>query len=49
MVNKTFFLINGAEIFLKNRIPVLLKKKKNLSFFFLLVDAMPIKKKADID
>lgn len=27
MVNKTFFLINGAEIFLKNRILLLWKKK----------------------
>lgn len=31
MVNKTFFLINGAEIFLKNRILLLWKK---LVFFF---------------
>lgn len=46
MVNKTFFLINGAEIFLKNRI---LLWKKNLSFFFSPVDAILMKEKADID
>lgn len=43
MVNKTFFLINGAEIFLTESC-----YEKNF-FFFFPADAIPIKEKADID
>lgn len=42
MVNKTFLLIDGAEIFLTES-----GYEKN--FFFFSVDAIPIKEKADID
>lgn len=41
MVNKTFFLINGAEIFLTESC-----YEKN---FFFPADAIRIKEKADID
>ena len=42
MLNKTFFLINGAEIFLTESC-----YEKN--FVFSPADAIPIKEKADID
>lgn len=43
MVNKTFLLSDGAEIFLTES-----GYEKNF-FFFFSVDAIPIKEKADID